>query len=135
MRAGGREPDMRTGGRRPDNPNTPIIFLFSKNLRRLFFCLDVSKEDKIKVLCCLWIFKRCRTPTKQNRRVSSPDMFKYKKNGPFFSNFVSLISNIGFSQNFCQKNIAQAEKYLEIIYFFCLSRTKTTSWLTNLRNF
>ena len=62
-------------------------------------------------------------------------MFKYKKNGPFFSNFVSLISNIGFSQNFCQKNIAQAEKYLEIIYFFCLSRTKTTSWLTNLRNF
>ena len=60
-------------------------------------------------------------------------MFKYKKNGPFFSNFVSLIFNIGFSQNFCQKNITQAEKYLEIIYFFCLSRTKTTSDLQRQR--
>ena len=133
MRAGGREPDMRAGDRRPDNPNTSIIFLFTKNLRQLFFYLDVSKEDTMKVLWCLWIFNRCRTPTKQKRRVSSPDMFKYKKNGPFFSNFVSLIFNIGLSQNFCQKNITQAEKYLEIIYFFCLSRTKTTSDLQRQR--
>ena len=57
---------------------------YTKNLKQLLFCLDVSKEDIIKVLCCLGICNRSRTPTRHKMRVSSRDMFKYNKTEQFF---------------------------------------------------
>ena len=37
--------------------NNSIIMLFTKNLKQLFFCLDVCKED-IKVLCVLLVYRK-----------------------------------------------------------------------------
>ena len=37
--------------------NNSIIILFTKNLKQLHFCLDVSKED-IKVLCVFLVYRK-----------------------------------------------------------------------------
>ena len=83
-----------------DCNNNPVIILFTKNVKQLYFCLGVGKEDIIKVLCCLWNSNGCRIPTKHKIRISSHDMFKYSKTQPFFFKFVSPGLNIGFPQNF-----------------------------------
>ena len=107
--------------------NNSMIILFTKNLKRLFFCLDISIEGIIKALCCFWIYNRCKTPTKHKMRVSSPDVFKYNKTEPFFFKFVSTILNIGFLRNFffeqtAKMNIVQVGKY------FVYEREEITSF-------
>ena len=37
--------------------NNLIIMLFTKNLKQLHFCLDVSKED-MKVLCVFLVYRK-----------------------------------------------------------------------------
>ena len=69
--------------------NNSIIILFIKNLKQLFFCLDVNTEGIIKVLCCFWISNISETPTKHKMRVSSPNVFKYNETDQFFFKFVS----------------------------------------------
>ena len=36
-----------------DCNNNSEIILFTKNLKQLYVCLSVGKEDIMKVLCCL----------------------------------------------------------------------------------
>ena len=62
--------------------NSSIIVLFTKNLNQLFFHLDVGKED-IKVLCCLSVSNRHRTPTKHKMRIK-PWYFRIKQNWTIF---------------------------------------------------
>ena len=37
--------------------NNSIIILFTKNVKQLDFCLDVSKED-VKVLCIFLVYRK-----------------------------------------------------------------------------
>ena len=49
--------------------NDSIIILFTKNLKQLHFCLDVSKED-IKVLCVFLVYREITIFLQKNNGFS-----------------------------------------------------------------
>ena len=63
----------------------------------MFFCLDISKEDIIKVFY-LWISSTYRTSPKHKMRVSSLDMVTDNRIEQFFTNLGWAFLKTGFPQ-------------------------------------
>ena len=67
-----------------------INTLFTKNIKILLFCLDISNEDILKVFSCLWIPDVCRTsPKTYNERTKPWYGHRQKNRANFFQVCVS----------------------------------------------